>query len=287
LRHARSRPRESDESILHLLPCAGVRIDEFKVPNVWKRDEFNVLAGFFLFSGVVPADFVRHNVIGGAVNELLRGLRDGTLRRRSFTIMIRNFRGRSAEKCRGSVIAQVQLPGAMQVNDAREREHMRNGALKSGEAKSKVTSCGVAGDAELFQVEPGDGIILVFAQSAVGAADVFKRSGPSAAGISHATVFHVPGCDAGIFQRVAEMTGVREVVFRTPEAAVDEENDGMRAFSGGKARVNKLIGVLAVRKAQIGLGRFLAEDGFALHAEQYRTAQSPNISWEKNSSRPK
>jgi hypothetical protein len=53
---------------------------------------------------------------------------------------------------------------------------------------------------------------------------------------------------------------------------VDEENGGMRAFSGGKARVDELIGVLAIRKAQIGFGRFLAEDGFALHAEQYRTA---------------
>ena len=255
-----------------MLPCAGAGIDEFKVPNVWKRDEFNMLAGFFLFRSIMLADFVRHNVIGRAVNELLRGLWDGTLCRRSFTIMIWNFRGRSAEKSGGSVIAQVKFPGAMQVNDAGEREHMRNGALKSGEAKSKVASCGVAGDAELFQIEPGDGIILVLAQSAVGAADVLKRTGPSAAGISHTPVFHVPGCDAGIFQRVAKMTGVREVVFRTPEAAVDEEDDGMRAFSGGKARVNKLIGVLAVRKTQIGLGRFLAEDGFALHAEQYRTA---------------
>src|SRR5579859_54560 len=150
---------------------------------------------------------------------------------------------------------------------------MRNGALKGGEAESEVTSGRVAGDAELFQVEPGDGIVLMFAQCTVGAADVFKRSGPSAAGIAHATVFHVPGCDAGIFQRVAKMTGVSEVILGAPEAAVNEKDDGMRAFSGGEARVDELIWVLAVRKAQIGLGRFLAQDGFALHAEQYRTAQ--------------
>jgi len=242
-------------------------VDEFKVSDAGKRDEFNMLTGCFLFGGVVLANFVRHCVVGGAVNELLRGLRDGTLCRRSFTIMVWNFRGRSAEKCSGSVIAQVQLPGAMQINYAGERQHMRNGTLKGGETESQVASGGVAGDAELFQIEPGDGIILVLAQSVVGAADVLKSSGPSTAGISYAAVFHVPGCDACIFQGVAKMTGVSEVVFGTPEAAVDEENDGMRALSGGKARVDELIRVLAVRKAQIGLGWFLGEDGFALHAK--------------------
>src|SRR5690348_7122516 len=108
---------------------------------------------------------------------------------------------------------------------------MRNRALKGGEAESQVASGGVAGDAELFQVEPGDGIVLMFAQCAVGAADVFKRSGPSAARVSHAAILHVPGRDAGIFERVAKMPGVSEVVFGAPEAAVDEEDDGMRAFS--------------------------------------------------------
>ena len=131
----------------------------------------------------------------------------------------------------------------------------------------------MAGDAEFFQIEPGDRVILVFAQRVVGAADVFKRSGPSAAGISHATVFHIPGCDAGLLERVAKMSCVSEVVFRAPVAAVDEEDDGMWAFSRGKARVDELIGVLAVRKTQIGPRRFLFQNGFALHAKQYRTAR--------------
>lgn len=174
----------------------------------------------------------------------------------------------------------------MQINYAGERQHTRNGMLKGGEAESQVASSGVAGDAELFQIEPGDGIIFVFAQCAVGDADIFKCSGPSAAAIPHATVFHVPGGDASIFQRVAKMTGVSEVVFGAPEAAVDEENDGMRAFSGGKARVDELIWVLAVRKAQIGLWWFLGEDGFALHGEQYRTARQQDFAGE-DSSRPK
>jgi hypothetical protein len=70
-----------------------------------------------------------------------------------------------------------------------------------------------------------------------------------------------------MFQRVAKMASMSEVVFGAPEAAVDEENDGMRAFSDGKARVDELIGVVAIRKAQVRLGWFLAEDGFALHAK--------------------
>lgn len=150
---------------------------------------------------------------------------------------------------------------------------MRNGALKSGEAESQMASGGVAGDAELFEIEPGNGIVLVFAQCVVSAANVFKRSGPSAAGISHATVLHVPGCDARVFQGMAKMTGISEIVFGAPIAAMDEKDDGMRAFSGGKARVDELIWVLAVSKTQIGLGRFLVENGFALHAKQYRTAR--------------
>jgi hypothetical protein len=109
-------------------------------------------------------------------------------------------------------------------------------------------------------------------QSMVGAADIFKRSRPSTARISHATVFHVPGCDAGVFQRIANMAGVGEAVFGAPVTAVDEEDDGMGTFSIGKAYFDKLVGVLAVGKTQIRIRRFLLEEGFALHAEQYRTA---------------
>lgn len=280
-RHGYLRSGEGYKRILHLLPDAGVGIDELKVSGAGKRDQLNVLAGFFLFGGVGLADFVGHCVVGGAVNEPLRGLWDRTLRWRSFTIMVWDFRRRAAKKCCGSIIAQMQLPGAMQVYDAREREHMRNGPLKSGEAESEVASGGVAGDAEVVQVEPGDGIVFVLAQSVVGAADVFKRSRPAAAGISHATVLHIPGRDAGVFQRVAKMTGVSKVVFGAPETAVDKENDRMRAFSGGKACLDELIRVLPVRKAQIGFRRFLVEDSFALHAEQYRTARLQDFTDER------
>ena len=130
----------------------------------------------------------------------------------------------------------------------------------------------MSGDAELFEVEPGNGIIFVFAQRTVGAANVLKCSGPSAAGIAHATVLDVPGGDAGLLERVAKMSGVNQVVLGAPIAAVNKEDDRMRAISGGNTDVDELICVLAVREAEIGLGRFLFQDGFTLHAEQYRTA---------------
>src|SRR6267142_583872 len=104
---------------------------------------------------------------------------------------------------------------------------MRDGMLKRGETESKMAAGGVSGDADPFEVEPGDGIIFVFAQCTVGAADVLKGSGPSAAGIAHATVFDVPGDDASFLERVAKMPGVSQVVLGAPVAAVNEEDDGM------------------------------------------------------------
>jgi len=63
------------------------------------------------------------------------------------------------------------------------------------------------------------------------------------------------------------VSGVSEIVFRAPVTAVNEEDDGMRTFAGGNANVDKLTWVLAVREAQIRLGRFLFQDSFALHAK--------------------
>ncbi len=53
---------------------------------------------------------------------------------------------------------------------------------------------------------------------------------------------------------------------------MDEKDNGMWPLSRGKANVHELIGVLAVRKTKIRVGRFLFQNGFALHGKQYRTA---------------
>src|SRR5260221_5543280 len=109
-------------------------------------------------------------------------------------------------------------------------------------------------------------------QGVVGAGDVLKCSGPAAAGIAYATVFDVPGCDTSFFQRGAKMSSIGQIVLRAPIAAVDEKDNGMRTFSRGKANIHELVWVLAVRKTEIRVGRFLFQNGFALHGKQYRTA---------------
>src|SRR6478672_2804060 len=149
---------------------------------------------------------------------------------------------------------------------------MRDGVLKRRETESQMAAGGMSGDAEPLEIEPGHGIVFVFAQRTVGAANVLKCSGPSAAGISEATVFDVPGGDAGLLQCVAKVSGVNEVVFGAPVAAMNKEDEGMRAFASRNANVDELIWVLAVRKAQIGVRRFLFYTVFALHAKQYRAA---------------
>src|SRR5207245_1473636 len=120
-------------------------------------------------------------------------------------------------------------------------KHMRDGMLKGGKTESQVAAGRVSCDAEFFEIEPRDGIIFVFTQCTISAADILKCSGPSAAGIAHATVLDVPGGDAGLLERVAKMSGVSQVVLGAPVAAVNEEDDRMWAFSGGNADVNKLI----------------------------------------------
>src|SRR6476469_7811286 len=107
---------------------------------------------------------------------------------------------------------------------------MRDGVLKRCKTKSEMATGGVSGDAEPLEIEMGDGIALVFTQCTVRAANVLKGSGPSATGIANATVLDVPGCDACLFESVAKMPGISEVVFGAPVSAMNEEDDGMRAF---------------------------------------------------------
>jgi hypothetical protein len=154
---------------------------------------------------------------------------------------------------------------------------MRDGVFKSGETKSQVATGGVSGDTEPFEIKSGEGVILVSVQCAVSAADILKCARPSAAWIADATVFDVPCGNAGFFQRVTKMSGISEIVLGAPIAAVNEKDTGMRAYARGKANVNELIGVRAVRETQIRLWWFLLENGFALHREQYKTARGSTV----------
>ena len=55
----------------------------------------------------------------------------------------------------------MQFPGAAQIKHAGKRKHMRDGMLKRGETESEMATGGVSSNAESFEVEPGNGIVLV------------------------------------------------------------------------------------------------------------------------------
>src|SRR5215469_9392133 len=160
--------------------------------------------------------------------------------------MVGNIRRRTAEEFGDGVIAQVQFPGAAQVENAGKREDSRRGLLESGKGKSELASSGMACDTNSIDVEARSFAGRFGAKKLIGAADVGEGAGPSATRIAHATVFDVPAGDAAHFQRVAEMAGVSEIVFRAPVSAVNEKNHGMRTVAGGKMNVGELVGISAV-----------------------------------------
>src|SRR5262245_32223694 len=76
--------------------------------------------------------------------------------------------------------------------------------------------------------------------------DVVESPGPAAPGIPDAPVLDIPGGEAGSRQGSAQMTCVLEIVRRAPESAVDEDDDGMGAFSLRQAQIAELEHVLPV-----------------------------------------
>jgi hypothetical protein len=83
--------------------------------------------------------------------------------------------------------------------------------------------------------------VVLLLNEAVSGADVFECPGPSTAGVADATVFGVEGRDARGAQGLTQMPGVREIVFRSPIASVDVEENGMKRFGARQAYVEKLI----------------------------------------------
>src|SRR5262249_38565319 len=113
------------------------------------------------------------------------------------------------------------------------------------------------GHAYSLQIELSQTVLLMSVEQAVGAAKVFKRPRPSATGVSHAPIFHVPRCHTDLLECVAKVPRVGEVILRAPIAAMYEEDNRMRPFSRRQTHINKLAGVLSVRHAQIRIGRLL------------------------------
>lgn len=225
--------------------------------------ELGVFAGgAFLFS-IVFAELVRNVDVGGAVDQdLLRP--DALSRGRRFAVAIRNFGWRAAEKARNSIVAQVQLPCATQVKHAGQREHASNRWFMRSKAESELATGGMSGDAEAIEVEMKEFIVITMKQPKC-AANVGEASRPPAARIANTAVFDVACSDACLFQSVAEMACIGEVVFRAPVAAVDEKHDCVRAATARHTHLDKLVGIFAVSEAQIGFGGRCGEYVLARH----------------------
>src|SRR5262249_13263903 len=129
-----------------------------------------------------------------------------------------------------------------------------------------MTSGRMTGHAQSFQVT----FARMSTQKLVRGSDIFKCSGPSPATISDSSVFNIPGCDSSLGQRGTQMSCIIQIVLGSPVAAVNKEDNGMWLFAAGNADVYKLIGVGTVHGPAIRLRRFPAQNGFALHCQQYK-----------------
>src|SRR6266481_9809667 len=99
------------------------------MPDFRQREQFNVLSFFSFLLGIAVADLVRHGAVSGSVDQLLRGVRDGTLEWRGFTIVVRHLSGRSAKELRNCIAAQMQLqPRRRSSTPARERTRLTDGS---------------------------------------------------------------------------------------------------------------------------------------------------------------
>ena len=65
----RSLSCELHDRVLHLLPHGGARINDLEVTDVGHGDELDVFTGFLFAFGVALAEFVRHRIIGCAVDK--------------------------------------------------------------------------------------------------------------------------------------------------------------------------------------------------------------------------
>src|SRR5262249_48287490 len=120
------------------------------------------------------------------------------------------------------------------------------------QAQRKLPARGMSGYAYSCQIEFCVAAVLL--QGLVGAADVFQAGRPSSARIAYTAILHVPRSNAGAFQRVTEMTRMDQVIPRTPEAAVYEEDHRMRPISLGQPDVYELIQIHAIAEPQVRFG---------------------------------
>jgi hypothetical protein len=93
-------------------------------------------------------------------------------------------------------------------------------------------------------------------------ADVGERPRPSAAFVADATILQIKRGETGFAQSVAQVSGMSEIIFRAPKAAVQIQQNRVNTLPRRKTNLDKLRGIATVGLALIGWRRRLSEDVF-------------------------
>jgi hypothetical protein len=98
------------------------------------------------------------------------------------------------------------------------------------------------------------------------AVDVFKRPRPTATGIAHTPIFHIPCRHADSSQSGTEMASVSEVVPGAPEAAMKEDYERVKALLIVRSpKIAKLLWIRPVMQTFIGFWGRQSQNTFATH----------------------
>ena len=103
------------------------------------------------------------------------------------------------------------------------------------------------------------------ADIAITGADVGESSWPSTTFVADAAVFKIERSETCRSQSVTQMSGMSEVVFRPPEAAVQIDQNRVRPVARRETYVDKLVAIAAVGLSLVGWRWWLGEDVFRGH----------------------
>jgi len=252
------------EDAQNLRPDLRLRINQLEV-SCRRGDEFDVFASDEFAAEVGGAEVVRNRFIVQAVDENLAGA-NGEFHGIGVTITIGKLRGRAAQEFGNGVVAEVQLPGTLNVNNTAQRDDMTDASVGCSEAEGKVAAGGVTGDTDTRGVEVSAERMLAGDEEIESATEVVECAGPAAPRISGAAVLDVPGGNTCSGQRVTKVPGVSKIVLGAPESAVNEEDNRVGSRRRGQADIGKMVRIGTVGEPMARARDRAAENVFVLHA---------------------
>src|SRR5215467_13623701 len=137
--------------------------------------------------------------------------------------MIGNLRRRAAQEFDDRVIAEMKLVRALEIHDARQRNHSRDTRFMRGQTEPELAPRGVAHHNDSARIKMVLGSVL--RQKLICRSDIFKRAGPRSAFVSDTAIFKICGRNRLTGEGRAEMSAMIEIVFRAPESSVNVDNE--------------------------------------------------------------